>query len=185
MSAQLVEVEPVAVRVNRSVLRLVKDDLTALDVDAFVFYAREDLQLGSGYGTAIQQRGGASVRKELERIGRVNPGEAVLTGAGQLKARHIIHACGPKFHEPELEGKLRACMVSALRLAGQHGLKRIAFPPMGMGFYGVPAKICTRVMLDEIRAFLEAGTSVEEVIICVVDKRDFELFRDKMANLEV
>ena len=184
MNPALVELEPVEVRVNRSVVRLVKDDLTAMDVDAFVFYAREDLQLGSGYGTAIQQRGGPSIRKELERIGRVAIGEAVITGAGQMMARHIIHACGPKFHEPGLENKLRSTMAAALRVAHENGLKRIAFPPMGMGFYGVPAEICTKVMLEEIRSFLEGHTPVEEVIICVADKRDFDLFRTKVAGLE-
>ena len=110
-------------------------------------------------------------------------GEAVITGAGQMKAKHIIHACGPKFHEPETESKLRDCMLSALKVAGENKLKTVAFPPMGLGFYGVPADLCSTVMLGVIKRFLQGETSLEEVIICAIDVRDFEPFKEKVANL--
>ncbi len=173
MGAILIEPPAAELKVAGSVVRLVKDDLTAMDVDAFVYYAREDLDLGSGYGNAIQQRSGLAVKKDLEAIGTVEMGGAVITGAGALKARHIIHACGPKFFEPDLETKLRKCMRSALRVAGEAKLKTVAFPPMGYGFYGVPMDLCGRVMIEEITGFLEGETTLEEVILCVVDRRDF------------
>src|SRR5271165_5614120 len=100
--------------VHGAVVRLQQDDLTALAVDAFVYYAREDLALGSGFGAAIQSRGGDTIKKELAAIGGVRMGGAVMTAAGNLKARHIIHACGPKFQEANLEEKLRACVSAAL-----------------------------------------------------------------------
>ena len=183
MVLNLIELEPVEVNINNSTLKLIKDDLTALDVDAFVFYARGDLELGSGYGTAIGQRGGQSIKKELAEIVAIKMGDAVITGAGQMKAKHIIHACGPKFQEPDTENKLRTCMLSALEVASKYGLKRIAFPPMGAGFYGIPMDQCATVMLDVIKSFLQAGTSLQEVIVCVMDKRDFELFKNKVANI--
>ena len=174
----MILIEPAAAekKINRSVIRLVKDDLTAMEVDAFVLYAREDLDLGSGYGNAIQQRSGVAVKKELEAIGSVEMGDAVITGAGALKAKHIIHSCGPKFFEPDLEAKLRKCMQSALQVANEAKLKTVAFPPMGYGFYGVPMDLCGKVMLEEISSFLEGDTTLEEVIVCVVDKRDFDGF---------
>ncbi len=163
-------------RVNRTVIRLKKGDLTALPVDALVFYAREDLQLGSGFGTALQVRGGDAIRKELEKIGSIRTGEAVLTTAGKLKANYLIHACGPKFQEPETESKLDAAMRAALAAADKKGVKSIAFPPMGAGFYGVPLDTCARVMTESLRAFLAGPCSLEEVVICVIDNREFQAF---------
>ncbi len=183
MPPVLIALEPVVANIGQAAVRLIKDDLTALDVDAFVFYAREDLELGSGYGTAIQQRGGPSIKKELEQIGSLEMGQAVITGAGQLRARHIIHACGPKFHEPDLESKLRRCMRSALRVAAENGLRTVAFPPMGAGFYGVPRALCADVMLGEIADFLRQESSLQEVIICTIDAAEFNAFKDKVAAL--
>lgn len=175
--------EPIEVKVGKATIKLQHGDLTALPVDAFVFYAREDLELGSGYGTAIQTRGGASTKRELEEIGSIQMGEAVITGAGEMNAKHIVHACGPKFQEADLENKLRTCMESSLKVADKTGLKTLAFPPMGAGFYGVPLELSADVMLDCIKSFLEQDTSLEEVIICVIDYRDYVPFRNKMESL--
>ena len=174
---------PIEVKAGKAVIKLQHGDLTALPVDAFVFYAREDLQLGSGYGTAIQNRGGASIQKELQEIGGIKVGEAVITGAGGMNAKNIIHACGPKFQEPDLERKLCKCVESSLRVADKAGVKTLAFPPMGTGFYGVPLDRSADVMLDCIKSFLEGDTSIEEVIICVIDYRDYDPFGKKMKSL--
>jgi len=108
---------PVEKTIGNTTIKLQHGDLTALPVDAFVFYAKEDLDLGSGYGTAIQTRGGLGVKKELDEIGSIGMGEAVITAAGSLNAKHIIHACGPKFREENEEEKLRNCMMSSLKVA--------------------------------------------------------------------
>lgn len=155
-------------------------DLTASPVDAIVFYAREDLQLGSGFGNAIRSRGGAAVEKELAEIGRVGMGEAVVTTSGAMQARYIIHACGPKFQEPDVPGKLCRSIVSALQTAADRGVSTIAFPPMGTGFYGVPLELCSTVMLQAIRDFLAHPSSIEQVIICVSDQREFQAFQPKL-----
>jgi O-acetyl-ADP-ribose deacetylase (regulator of RNase III) len=175
--------KPIEKKAGKTVIRLQHGDLTAFPVDAFVFYAKEDLEIGSGYGTAIQSRGGASIKKELDKIGKIKMGEAVISGAGDMNARHIIHACGPKFQEPELEKKLRECVMSSLRAADKAGLKTLAFPPMGTGFYGVPLDLSANVMLDCMKSFLEKGSSLEEVIICVIDYRDYVPFKKKMDTL--
>lgn len=147
--------ETVERQVKRTAIVLEQGDLTALDVDAFVFYAKENLELGTGHGGAIQTRGGDSIKKELEKIGSLGLGQAVATGAGRMKAKSIIHACGPKFQEPETERKLRDCMLAALRVAEEKGVKTLAFPPMGAGFYGIPLAVCATVMLGAMREFLE------------------------------
>jgi len=175
--------EPVEKKVNQTVVRLERGDLTALPVDAFVYYARENLELGSGYGTAIASRSGDAVKKELAKLGSIQMGQAVLSGAGRLKAKHIIHACGPKFQAPDTERKLRDCTLAALRVADQAGLKTVAFPPMGAGFYGIPLEVCATVMLEAIQECLQGPTGLEEVIICANDRREFNAFKDKVEGL--
>lgn len=182
MSQVAAALAPVERRAGGAVVRLVQDDLTRLRVDAMVYYAREDLKLGSGYGGAIQSRGGDSIKKELAAIGSVPMGEAVVTGAGNLPALHIIHACGPKFQEAAVEKKLGDCMFAALSAAQANALRSVAFPPMGAGFYGVPLNLCAAVMLRSIEEFLSRENQLKEVIICVTDRREFEAFRREMEK---
>jgi O-acetyl-ADP-ribose deacetylase (regulator of RNase III) len=174
---------PVEKNINGTVVRVQQGDLTALPVDAFVFYAKESLQLGSGFGTAIQSRGGESIKKELEKIGAIKMGEAVITLAGRMEAKHIIHACGPKFQEVDTEKKLRSCMTAALKVAADNGVKSLAFPPMGAGFYGVPLDACAKIMLDVIKEFLQVPTCLENVTICVIDNREFTAFNNQFGRL--
>ena len=90
-------------QIKQSTLRVVKGDITDTEVEAFVFYARSDLQLGAGFGNAIAVRGGQSIQKELETLGNVELGESVVTEAGKLKAKYIVHAVGPAFQEEKIE----------------------------------------------------------------------------------
>jgi O-acetyl-ADP-ribose deacetylase (regulator of RNase III) len=171
------------IKINRSVIRLIKEDITVLDVDAFVFYAQSNLALGSGFGGAISVRGGPTVQKELETLGPVATGESVVSGAGNLKARYIIHAVGPKFQEADTEGKLRTTVINSLKRAEEKSIERIAFPAMGAGYYGIPSNLCARVMLEAIRNHLEGETCIREVIICVLDTPQYESFQAPLSDL--
>ena len=170
-------------QINRSVLRLVKGDITDLDVDAFVFYAEPDLALGSGYGTAISVRGGPSVQKELQELGPQATGEAVVSSAGNLKAKHIIHAVGPRFQERDTEAKLRVTVRNSLKRAEENEIRRIAFPAMGAGYYGIAADLSARVMLETIRDHLEGETGIKEVIICVLDTGQYDAFQGLLTAM--
>lgn len=170
--------------INGKVLKLVKGDITELDVEAFVYYAKPDLKLGTGFGGAIAQRGGPSIQEELNRLGAMPDGKAVMTGAGNLKAKHIIHALGPRHHEPEEERKLRDAMRSALAAAEASGLRQLAFPAMGVGFYGVSLDLCSKVMLEEIALCLKAETSLQEVVVCVMDNREMGPFGARFQTLD-
>lgn len=169
-------------KINQTSVRLEMGDVTELDSDAFVFYARSDLQLGSGYGTAIMVRGGPEIKKELESLAPVQTGEAVVTSAGELKAKSIIHAVGPKFQEPDTEGKLRKTMSAALKAAEEHGIERLAFPPMGSGFYGVPPDICADVMVSVLKAHLSNGSNLKEVVFCPLHSRDYDPIKKKLES---
>ena len=171
-------------QINRSVLRLVKGDITDLDVDAFVFYAEPDLALGSGYGTAISVRGGPSVQKELQELGPQATGEAVVSSAGNLKAKHIIHAVGPRFQERDTEAKLRVTVRNALKRVDENEIRSIALPAMGAGYYGIAAGLSARVMLETIRGHLEGETGIKDVTICVLDTGQFDAFQRLLAAVD-
>lgn len=165
---------------NKVLLKVEKGDLTVLDTEAIVFYARNDLQLGSGFGNAITVRGGPSIQEELKSFGSANTCDVVVTNAGDLKAKYILHAVGPKFQEADLESKLRKTILKTLQAAAEKQIESIAFPPMGTGFYGIPLNLCASVMVEEINKFLSVSTSLQEVVICVMDNREYNAFHSAM-----
>jgi len=169
-------------KIGDRVLRLVRGDITDMEVEAFVFDITEDVKLGSGFGGAIQQRGGVVIQKQLDEIGSCPTGQAVVTEAGILKADWIIHANGPKFREEDEEGKLRKTVMSALDRAEEKGVKRLAFPPMGTGLYQVPLDLCTRVMVETISQHLANGSTLDEVLIVAPDNREFNPFKAKIEE---
>jgi len=169
-------------QIGNKVLRLVRGDITDMEIEAFVFDITEDVKLGSGFGGAIQQRGGIVIQKQLDEIGSCATGEAVVTEAGILKADWIIHANGPKFREEDEEDKLRKTVQSALALAEEKGVKRLAFPPMGTGLYQVPLDLCTRVMVETISQHLANGSTLDEVVIVAPDNREFNPFKAKIEE---
>ena len=126
---------PDELKVKQSLIRLMKGDITALEIEAFVYYARPDLVLGTGFGGAISVRGGPKIQEELKKLGVIGTGEAVTTSAGNMKAKYIIHAVGPRFQEEDLEGKLRTTTLNVLRQGGEKGIKQLGFPAMGRRFF--------------------------------------------------
>jgi O-acetyl-ADP-ribose deacetylase len=170
-------------KINDSVLQIEKGDLTAMEIEGIVFYASHDLKLGSGFGSAISARGGMSIQEELNSLGTISTSEAVITGAGQLNSNFIVHAVGPRFQETDTEGKLRTTMENALKAAEKKGIKEIAFPPMGSGFYGVSLEMCSKVMIDVIKEKLENSSSIKKVIICVLDNREYKAFEANWKNI--
>jgi O-acetyl-ADP-ribose deacetylase (regulator of RNase III) len=170
--------------IGNSRIRLEKGDITDQEIEAFVFYATNDLKLGSGFGTAISSRGGPTIQKELDELAPVETCSAVVSGAGTMKAQKIIHAVGPKFQEPDLEDKLLKTVESSLNQAEQSGIKQVAFPPMGAGFYGVPIDSCARIMVSAIQNHLSGNSGLEEIVIYVADTREYEPFKNALANLD-
>jgi O-acetyl-ADP-ribose deacetylase (regulator of RNase III) len=169
------------VTIRDSVVRLIRGDITELEVDAFVFYAQPDLALGSGFGGMITIRGGASIQKELDEMAPVEDLEAVVSGAGKLTAEYIIHAVGPRFREDDIEAKLHTTMEKCLLRAEETGIKTMAFPAMGAGYYGIPASVSATVMLAALESHLSEETGLEEVTICVLDSPQFKAFEAALA----
>jgi O-acetyl-ADP-ribose deacetylase (regulator of RNase III) len=159
-------------------------DITELDVDAFVFDIKSNLKLGSGFGGAIAVRGGPSVQEELDKIGKAEVGEAVITSAGNLKASFIIHAVGPKYQEEDEDRKMKDAVLNALKRADENQVKRIAFPPMGTGMYFFPLDKCARILTATVKEYLEnTDTGIEEVHFCTIDKREYAPFARELENI--
>jgi O-acetyl-ADP-ribose deacetylase (regulator of RNase III) len=171
-------------KINQSTIRLIKGDITDIEVEAFVFYARPELKLGSGFGNAIAVRGGPTIQKTLDEMETpLSVGEAVVTEAGKLKAKYIIHAVGPAFQEENTEEKLRNTVVSSMKRAEEKGIQQIAFPLMGAGFYGVPMDIGAKVTLGTIKDYLANNTGVKEVVVVALDNRELGPFKTQFEAL--
>lgn len=170
-------------QIKNSSLSVIKGDVTSIEVDSFVFYASDDLKLGSGFGNAIALRGGPSIRKELEGMGPIKVTEAVATTAGNMKAKYIIHADGPKFQEENMEGKLKATIENALKCADEKGAESIALPPMGAGFYGVPLDISAKITVNTVAEYLNNGAKLKNVVICAMDNREYKPVHEALNNL--
>jgi O-acetyl-ADP-ribose deacetylase (regulator of RNase III) len=171
-------------RVNEKIIRLMVGFITDIkNVDGIVYYARPDLALGSGFGTAISTQGGPKVQEELKKAGSANVTDVVVTGGGNLQARYILHAVGPRFQEEDSEEKLRATTLNVLRKAEEHKLQKIAFPAMGSGFYGIPLDVCARVTLGAVREFLEKASEPGEVVFCLRDSRELRVFQEHLQKM--
>ncbi|MER3443635.1 MAG: Appr-1-p processing protein [Armatimonadota bacterium] len=130
-------------------------DITDFAGDAIVNAANNHLVLGSGVAGAIARKGGPEIQEECYRHGKIRVGEAAITGAGRLRARHVIHAAAMG-DEPATLETVRSATRHALRLALEHGLKTVAFPLLGTGVAGLPRDGVIRVMLEELRSAHES-----------------------------
>ncbi|HJX29192.1 MAG TPA: macro domain-containing protein [Thermoanaerobaculia bacterium] len=167
---------------ERTTLEMVQADITDLDVDVIVNAANEHLQLGSGVAGAILAKGGPSIQEECNRIGSTPVGTAVMTGAGHLKAKQVIHAVGPRMGDGDEDKRLASAVRAALALADRRGMKSIALPAISTGVFGFPVERAARVMLTEIQRFLQGGTKLERVVLCLFDEAAFNVFKKELRR---
>lgn len=173
------------IKVQGKIIRLMVGFITDLgNVDGIVYYARPDLMLGAGFGTAIALQGGPKVQEELKKIGNADTTNVVVTGGGNLRTRYILHAVGPRFQEKDCEKKLKVTTLNVLRKAEELRLQKIAFPAMGAGFYGIPLELCARVTLETVREFLEKADVPREVVFCLRDNRELNVFQEHLQRLQ-
>ena len=171
-----------AVKMNDTYLELMDGDITKLEVDAIVNPANTELKLGTGVAGAILKKGGKSIQDECNRIGGTAVGTAVMTGAGNLEVKQVIHAVGPKMGEGDEDRKLASAVRSALALADRNGLKSIAIPAISTGNYGFPVDRCARILLTEVHRYLQGGTKLERVMVVLHGKKDYTTFRQELRR---
>ncbi len=172
----------VTVMMDHTQLEMVEGDITDLEVDAIVNPANSQLQLGTGVAGAIRSKGGPSIQEECNRIGGTPVGTAVMTGAGHLKARRVIHAVGPQMGEGDEDKKLAAAVRASLALADRRGMKSIALPAISTGNFGFPMERAARIMLTEIHRFLQGGTKLERVVVALHGDEAFGVFKRELRR---
>ena len=172
----------IALTLEETQLEIVEGDITEVEADAIVNAANEDLELGSGVAGAIRERGGPSIQEECDRIGHTPVGSAVMTGAGNLRAKQVIHAVGPRMGEGDEDRKLSSAVRSALALADRYGLRSIALPAISTGTFGFPMDRAARITLTEVHRYLQGGTKIERVVIVLHGEDAFQTFRRELRR---
>ncbi len=168
--------------VGKTTIELVQGDITELDTDAIVNAANAQLILGGGVAGAIRRKGGPAIQEECNRIGGTHVGGAVITTGGKLKARHVIHAVGPRMGEGDEDRKLRSATLNSLKLADEHKLKSIAFPAISTGIFGYPLDKCAKIMLSTTIEYLKGETALEKVVFCLYDSDAFSTFSSELSR---
>jgi len=171
------------VKINNTLLELTQGDITDQTTDAIVNAANAALQMGGGVAGAIRRKGGPKIQEECNRIGGTHVGGAVITTGGNLAAKYVIHAVGPRHGEEHEDAKLKDATLNSLILADQNHLKNIAFPAISTGIFGFPKDRCATIMLSTTIAYLEGPTKLEKVVYCLYDQKTFEIFKRTLKSL--
>ena len=165
--------------------KIVRNDITKMQVDAIVNTANPKPKYSSGTDTAVYKAAGEEeLLTERKKIGYMNHGEVAITPGFRLPAKYIIHAVSPRYidgHNGE-EEKLRDCYKKSLALAAKYECKSIAFPLIAIGNFGYPKEEGMRIALDEINAFLMKQDML--VYLVVFDTAATKLGRNLYPDLE-
>jgi O-acetyl-ADP-ribose deacetylase (regulator of RNase III) len=170
-------------QINDTHIELVEGDITDLEIDAIVNAANSQLILGSGVAGAIRDKGGDVIQEECDRLGGTYVGGAVMTGAGKLKAKNVIHAVGPRMGEGDEETKLRNATMNSLLVASEHHLSSIAFPAISTGVFGFPVEKCAEIMLTVVVEYLKRPSQLESVIFCLWGQDNYDIFLNTIKKL--
>ena len=171
------------ITVGHTTVELAQGDITDMATDAIVNAANAQLILGGGVAGAIRRKGGPSIQEECDRIGGTHVGGAVITGGGNLEARHVIHAVGPRMGEGDEDAKLRDATLNSLRLADQHHLASIALPAISTGVFGFPIDRCAAIMLGTTIEYLKTGhAGLSRVVFVLFDEASLRVFEDKLGT---
>jgi len=166
--------------VKNSLIKIVQADITDLETDVIVNAANAQLILGGGVAGAIRRKGGSTIQEECNKIGGTFVGGAVITTGGNLKAKHVIHAVGPRMGEGDEDSKLTNAVLNSLKLMDEHGLKIIAFPAISTGIFGYPIDRCAKIMIFSAKKYLAGKTQITKVVFCLYSNSDYEVFNREL-----
>jgi O-acetyl-ADP-ribose deacetylase (regulator of RNase III) len=175
---------PYSRTIGRLLLTVLLGDITEQATDAIVNAANNHLWMGSGVAGAIKARGGEEIEREAMKLGPIEPGQAVTTSAGRLKARYCIHAAAmgqDLVTNGELIGKAtRSALAEAARL----GLESVAFPALGTGIGGFPVEACARLMIAAALDHSPTNSKPASVSFVLRDEPTFHSFADALKTSE-
>lgn len=171
-------------------IQAIKGDITKTEADAIVNAANTSLMGGGGVDGAIHRTGGPEIledcRKILARQGSCKTGEAVITTAGKLPAKYVIHTVGPVWnggHKQEAE-KLANCYRNSLLLAVENNCGSIAFPGISTGIYKFPKDEAAKIGVNTISTFLSTNNSIEKVLLVCFDDESYNLIQAEIERVK-
>jgi O-acetyl-ADP-ribose deacetylase len=170
-------------------IEVIKGDITKIAVDAIVNAANTSLLGGGGVDGAIHRAGGAAIledcRKIIAKQGGCKTGEAVITTAGNLPAKYVIHTVGPVWNGGKKDEhlKLAACYTNSLQLAADRNCKTIAFPNISTGIYHFPKNKAAEIAISTTAVFLQSNRAIEKVIFVCYDEENFLLSKEQIEKL--
>ncbi len=169
-------------------LEVLKGDITTMEVDAIVNAANSSLMGGGGVDGAIHRAGGKEILEQCKAIvakqGPLPTGKAVITTAGKIPAKFVIHTVGPVWHggKDKEEEKLADCYTNSLKLAVENNCKTIAFPNISTGVYHFPKAKAAEIAVQSVRKFLSQHDQIKEVIFACFDEENFNLTKREVEN---
>ena len=185
---------------NNKVIKLVNGDITDRHVDAIVNAANSYLKHGGGVAAAIVRKGGRIIQDESDKIiaktGIVSVGSAVITTAGNLPCKAVIHTIGPRMGEGNEDYKLRKAVRSSLLLASKKGFRSISMPAISSGIFGFPKDRCAKILVEESKTFLEDSNNdntsnnnntisgLDIIEFCIFDNDTLDWFKNQFDNFK-
>ncbi len=171
-------------QMGATTLEVTQGDITECAVDAIVNAANNHLWMGAGVAGAIKRKGGQVIEDEAVRLGPIAVGEAVVTGGGALKARHVIHAAAMGQDLVTDADLIREATINSLKRAMELGLASIAFPALGTGVGGFPMQEAAQVMIDATCTTLRntPQTSLTRVVFVLFTPDAFAAFAQALAE---
>jgi O-acetyl-ADP-ribose deacetylase (regulator of RNase III) len=171
--------------INTTTLVLTVGDITRETTDAIVNAANSRLAGGGGVDGAIHRAGGPTIMQECRRIGGCPAGKAVITTAGNLKARYVIHTVGPRYHDGTRNEAtlLKSAYLESLRLASKKNLTSISFPAISTGAYGYPVHEAARIALQTTIEYLGDHQAIRLVRFVLYHQSIYAIFAEELNRL--
>ena len=172
-----------------SEIEIINGDITTFNVDAIVNAANSSLLGGGGVDGAIHRAGGSQILEDCKTIrakqGKLPAGKAVITRAGNLPAKYVIHTVGPRWNGGASNEsiKLAHCYQNSLQLAIENGCKTVAFPNISTGVYGYPKKEAAEIAIKTVKDFLTERHEIEKVIFCCFDEVNYCILNEFSIKL--
>lgn len=171
------------IEIGERLLEAIDGDITAYDGDAIVNAANNHFWMGGGVAGAIKRKGGTIIERDAMRQGPKPVGQSIITGAGALKTKFVIHAAAMGQDLQTDVAKIRSATRSALELADSKGITSMAFPALGTGVGGFPLSEAAKIMVGESSSFLKSAEELKTVTFVLFDSGAYEIFANEIRKL--
>ncbi len=170
-------------KVNDITVETYVGDITDLGVDAIANAANSDLWMGSGVAGAIRRKGGAEIEKEAISKGPIKPGESVVTNAGRLAAKRVLHCAGMPPGGRATSENVTNCVAEALKIADEESLEEVAFPAIGAGAGGLTMEESARAIVRAVVGHTRENQRVKRVVLVAYNPESEPAFEKALTEL--